>query len=183
MPRPETANSYRLIYKEISIGPVRKALSDLDCRTPVNGTKITGTRKRESFRSKVGDDKCRILALDGGGAKGFYTLGVLKQLEVMLQAPLHERFDYVYGTSTGAIIATLIALGYSIDKIHEHQLRNVLFKNIPTVRISDSFTTPDLATDLTEYDLKKLNLLRQHGVKSFGKREHEMREFLKVNVG
>jgi hypothetical protein len=27
---------------------------------------------------------CRILSLDGGGAKGFYTLGVLKQVEAML---------------------------------------------------------------------------------------------------
>jgi len=27
---------------------------------------------------------CRILSLDGGGAKGFYTLGVLKQVEGML---------------------------------------------------------------------------------------------------
>lgn len=25
----------------------------------------------------------RILALDGGGAKGFYTLGVLKEIEAM----------------------------------------------------------------------------------------------------
>jgi patatin-like phospholipase/acyl hydrolase len=34
------------------------------------------------------DDLCRILSLDGGGAKGFYTLGVLKELEGMLGAPL-----------------------------------------------------------------------------------------------
>ena len=27
------------------------------------------------------DGLCRILALDGGGAKGFYTLGVLKEIE------------------------------------------------------------------------------------------------------
>jgi len=58
----------------------------------------------------VNDDVCRILALDGGGAKGFYTLGVLKEIEAMLGCPLHERFDLVFGTSTGAIIAALIAL-------------------------------------------------------------------------
>jgi predicted acylesterase/phospholipase RssA len=27
---------------------------------------------------------CRNLGLDGGGAKGFYTLGVLRQLEALL---------------------------------------------------------------------------------------------------
>lgn len=61
---------------------------------------------------------CRILALDGGGAKGFYTLGVLKEIEAMLGRPLHQKFDVVFGTSTGAIIAALIALGYEIDDIH-----------------------------------------------------------------
>ncbi|MDN7740725.1 MULTISPECIES: patatin-like phospholipase family protein [Burkholderia] len=64
------------------------------------------------------DDICRVLALDGGGAKGFYTLGVLKEIEGMLGCPLYKRFDLVFGTSTGAIIAALIVLGYEIDQIH-----------------------------------------------------------------
>lgn len=64
------------------------------------------------------DDRCRILSLDGGGAKGFYTLGVLREIEGMLGCPLYKRFDLVFGTSTGAIIAALIALGYEIDEIH-----------------------------------------------------------------
>jgi predicted acylesterase/phospholipase RssA len=64
------------------------------------------------------DGICRILALDGGGAKGFYTLGVLKEIEAMLNCPLYQRFDIIFGTSTGAIIASLIALGYSVDEIH-----------------------------------------------------------------
>ncbi len=29
----------------------------------------------------------RVLTLDGGGAKGFYTLGVLKEIEAMLGVP------------------------------------------------------------------------------------------------
>lgn len=62
---------------------------------------------------------CRILALDGGGAKGFYTLGVLKQLEAMLGGePLAEKFDLIFGTSTGAIIASLLAMGRSVNEIH-----------------------------------------------------------------
>jgi predicted acylesterase/phospholipase RssA len=71
---------------------------------------------------------CRILALDGGGAKGFYTLGVLKEIEAMLACPLHQRFDLIFGTSTGAIIATLIALGHTIDEIHE-----IYKEHVPTV--------------------------------------------------
>ena len=60
----------------------------------------------------------RILSLDGGGAKGFYTLGVLREIEGMIGCPLHERFDLVFGTSTGAIIGALIALGYGVEDIH-----------------------------------------------------------------
>lgn len=52
---------------------------------------------------------CSILALDGGGSKGIYTLGVLKEVEAIAPAPLHKCFDLIYGTSTGSIIGTLLA--------------------------------------------------------------------------
>lgn len=71
---------------------------------------------------------CRLLALDGGGAKGFYTLGVLKEIEGLVKKPLHQCFDLVFGTSTGAIIAALIALGRSVDEIHD-----LYRKHVPTV--------------------------------------------------
>ncbi|HYR88450.1 MAG TPA: patatin-like phospholipase family protein [Terriglobia bacterium] len=74
------------------------------------------------------DSLCRILSLDGGGAKGFYTLGVLKEIEAMLGCPLYKRFDLVFGTSTGAIIAALIALGHEVDDIHD-----LYKKHVPTV--------------------------------------------------
>jgi len=78
------------------------------------------------------DGKFRILSLDGGGSKGFYTLGVLREIEAALQCPLYKHFDLVYGTSTGAIIATLIALGYEIEQIHQ------LYKtHVPTVMSVD----------------------------------------------
>jgi patatin-like phospholipase/acyl hydrolase len=62
---------------------------------------------------------CRVLALDGGGAKGFYTLGALKEIEGLVGCRLCERFDLIYGTSTGAIIAALLGLGKSVDDIEE----------------------------------------------------------------
>jgi patatin-like phospholipase/acyl hydrolase len=60
---------------------------------------------------------CRVLSLDGGGAKGFYTLGVLREIEGLIVGKLCEQFDLVFGTSTGSIIAALIALGHSTDEI------------------------------------------------------------------
>ena len=71
------------------------------------------------------DNQFRILTLDGGGSKGFYTLGVLHELEAMLGTRLHERFDLIYGTSTGAIIGTLLALGYSVHEVHSLYLKHV----------------------------------------------------------
>lgn len=298
-----------------------------------------------------------LLTLDGGGAKGFYTLGVLKEIEAMIGCPLHKKFNLVFGTSTGAIIASLIALGNNVQSIldlyRQHvptvmqekfakgrtkalatlsqqvfgdakfdqvktgigivathwlserpmifkggvaqahgrtatfvpgfgvsiadavqascsaypffkraivktsmgeeielidggycannptlyaiadavqalrseqadirlvsigvgtypdptphlikrltnklvsvqllqktleintqsmdQLRQLLFKDVPTIRISDIYTQPEMATDLLEHDLKKLNVLFQRGRQSFGSREHELRELL-----
>jgi uncharacterized protein len=50
--------------------------------------------------------------------KGFYTLGVLKEIEGMIKCRLSDKFDLVFGTSTGAIITALVCLGYSVDDIH-----------------------------------------------------------------
>jgi predicted patatin/cPLA2 family phospholipase len=68
----------------------------------------------------------RILTLDGGGAKGFYTLGVLNELEALLgRRPLCESFDLIFGTSTGAIIAAMLALGNKVKVIADHYTEHV----------------------------------------------------------
>lgn len=61
----------------------------------------------------------RILSLDGGGAKGFYTLGILKEIEALAARPLCEVFPLIFGTSTGAILAALLALGRSVGEAHK----------------------------------------------------------------
>ena len=67
----------------------------------------------------------KLLALDGGGIRGMITLEVLAEIESTLRSSLgadekfvlSDYFDYVAGTSTGAIIATCISLGWSVEKI------------------------------------------------------------------
>jgi len=66
----------------------------------------------------------RILALDGGGIRGAITLGFLKKIETLLRQQhqndhllLCDYFDLIGGTSTGAIIASLLAMGSSADEI------------------------------------------------------------------
>ena len=58
------------------------------------------------------------------------------------------------------------------------QLRAIMFKDIPTIRISDTFQTPEMATDLFEHDLSKLNILRQRGRESFAREESRLKDFL-----
>jgi predicted acylesterase/phospholipase RssA len=67
----------------------------------------------------MADCNFRILSLDGGGAKGFYTLGVLREIEAVVGKPLCEHFDLIYGTSTGSIIASLLGIGKTVDEIIE----------------------------------------------------------------
>lgn len=70
-------------------------------------------------------DVCRILSLDGGGAKGFYPLGILREVEALLLRPFHETFDLIFGTSTGSIIASLLATGRSVDEILDLYIEHV----------------------------------------------------------
>ena len=60
-----------------------------------------------------------ILTLDGGGSLGVYTLGLLAEIEHILPRPLHDTFDLIYGTSTGSIIGSMIALGDNIATIRK----------------------------------------------------------------
>lgn len=60
--------------------------------------------------------KVNILSIDGGGIRGIIPAKVLAELEQKLQEiepgkKLHEYFDLICGTSTGAILAIAIALG------------------------------------------------------------------------
>lgn len=75
----------------------------------------------------------RILALDGGGIRGAVTLGFLGEMERLLAERheaesgvqkgafrLHHYFDLIGGTSTGSIIAALLAVGgYAVAEIKE----------------------------------------------------------------
>lgn len=56
----------------------------------------------------------KALVISGGGAKGAWAVGVLRYLMKEKEPP--ERYDIVVGTSTGALIAPLAALG-EIDEL------------------------------------------------------------------
>jgi len=67
----------------------------------------------------------RLLALDGGGIRGVMSLEILRRIEQDLATAtskgasfrLGDFFDYVGGTSTGAIIAAGLAMGKSVQEL------------------------------------------------------------------
>jgi predicted acylesterase/phospholipase RssA len=81
-------------------------------------------RTRDEHLANDGRPK-RILALDGGGLRGILTLALLREIETVLRARhgddpgfrLCHYFDLVAGTSTGAIIAATLALGWSVEQV------------------------------------------------------------------
>ena len=88
--------------------------------------------------------KKRILSLDGGGVRGLITIGFLARLESILRerfaqhyvlqdrSPddfrLCDYFDLIGGTSTGGIIATMLALGFKVEEV-----RNAYRKMCPRI--------------------------------------------------
>jgi hypothetical protein len=77
----------------------------------------------------------RILSLDGGGTRGIITVAFLERLESMLRERygagpefrLADYFDLIGGTSTGAVIATALALGMSTAEVKRFYLEFVPF--------------------------------------------------------
>jgi hypothetical protein len=74
----------------------------------------------------------RILALDGGGIRGILTVEILSEIERLLRAKLGrdgsfvlaDYFDFIAGTSTGAIIAACLSWGMTVDRIRRFYLEN-----------------------------------------------------------
>ena len=79
-----------------------------------------------SYRDRVSSPgPKKLLALDGGGIRGVITLEMLHRLESMLAEQLcagpdfvlGDYFDYIGGTSTGAVIAAGLAKGLHVGQL------------------------------------------------------------------
>ncbi len=65
-----------------------------------------------------------ILSLDGGGTKGMFSIQILARMEALLREKygkpdlvLADHFQFIGGTSTGAIIAALLSWGASMEVV------------------------------------------------------------------
>jgi hypothetical protein len=74
--------------------------------------------KSEAFANlQIMEGNKTVLCLDGGGIRGILTIQLLKKLEELAGMPCYELFDMVAGTSTGGIIAGLVACGKTATEI------------------------------------------------------------------
>lgn len=127
----------------------------------------------------------KLLALDGGGIRGVLTLEILAELERQLAGKsgrgedfrLCDFFDYIGGTSTGAIIAAGLARGMTVrellsfyvdfgkrifDKAFLLRRLKSLYKSDPLARLLKDTFGDD--TDLSPEDLRCLLLVVTHNV-------------------
>lgn len=81
-----------------------------------------------------------ILTLDGGGIRGVFSLEILLRIETLLRehfkAPeliLADHFEFFAGTSTGAIIATGLSWGMTVEEILELYVQHgtTMFQHVP----------------------------------------------------
>src|SRR6185369_13019758 len=100
--------------------PERSTLSASDRNPPVKfrtqmsrcyDAPMRDTAKEAFERLHIPPQNRALLTLDGGGIRGIMTIQLLKALEEQAGAPCFRIFDLCAGTSTGGIIAGLIASG------------------------------------------------------------------------
>lgn len=89
---------------------------------------MSATEEGKSYRDKLNaKGPKKLLAIDGGGILGVMSLEFLARMEDTLRRAhgrgddfvLADYFDYIAGNSTGAIIATCLALGMPVAQIRE----------------------------------------------------------------
>lgn len=85
----------------------------------------------------------RLLALDGGGIRAIFSLEVLCRLEAQLRQKtgnpnllLCDYFDYIAGSSSGAIVATCLSWGMSAAEVKDLYVNRSLemFRRAPIYR-------------------------------------------------
>lgn len=103
----------------------------------------------------------RMLAIDGGGLRGALSLEILAAIETQLRdrygqpdLVLADYFDYVAGTSTGAIIAAALTLGRPVDEVrqrYERLGRKVFAKRFLPMQLRSRYKDKPLRQELDDF--------------------------------
>lgn len=102
-----------------------------------------------------------ILSLDGGGTRGIFSLQILARMEQLLREKfgrpdmvLADHFDFIGGTSTGAIIAAALSWGVPVAKIEEfylNQSRRVFSRKTLWSRLRSKYHAEELSKLLSDF--------------------------------
>lgn len=103
---------------------------------------LTDAQKQAYENLKIPFDNRIILCLDGGGMRGILTLQLLKKIEEIAGIPCCQFCDEVAGTSTGAIIAGLLAFGKAAVEIEALYVQFVTKVFLKRNLLSDRFLNP-----------------------------------------
>ncbi|NEO87346.1 MAG: patatin-like phospholipase family protein [Spirulina sp. SIO3F2] len=116
----------------------------------------------------------KILTLDGGGMRGVLSAQLLTHIEaVLLQQTgqrLHEYFDLIAGTSTGAILASGIAVGKGGEQLVQLYLKQGR-RIFPYTGLGSYFSP------------KRLGLILQHGLSAPKFSNHGLQQVLREQFG
>jgi len=115
----------------------------------------------------------KLLALDGGGIRGVLTLQVLIRIEEMLREHsgqgddfrLCNFFDYIGGTSTGAIIAAGLARGMSAQELADFYMKAgpaMFDKSFILFRLRHLYESQPLIKELQKTFGENTNLFPEH---------------------
>jgi hypothetical protein len=106
-------------------------------------SKTLNPQQQLAYQNLLINTKNRIiLCLDGGGIRGILTLQLLKKIEEIAGIPCYQFCDLVAGTSTGAIIAGLIASGKTAIDIEELYIQFVTKVFLKRGLLADRFINP-----------------------------------------
>lgn len=101
----------------------------------------------------------KMLSLDGGGIRGVLSLEILLEIENQLKKELNrddnfrlcDYFDYIGGTSTGAIIAAGLSIGLSVKELidfYEQRGNSMFDKSFLLKRIKSFYNDGPLLKEL-----------------------------------
>jgi patatin-like phospholipase/acyl hydrolase len=102
-----------------------------------------------------------ILSLDGGGTRGIFSLQILARIEALLRQKygkpdlvLADHFDFIGGTSTGAIIAACLSWGVSVatlEKFYLEQSYQVFGRKTWFSRLRSKYSAHELTRLLRKF--------------------------------
>lgn len=114
----------------------------------------------------------RILALDGGGVRGVIPAVVLAALEGTLGGRVRDHFDFVAGTSSGALIGGAVLAGVPADEVVDLYRTRAprVFRRVPVLSTLRRILTGHM------YDVEELHRLVERELANHGAQGWRLQE-------